>query len=160
MILLLYFILQIDNFLFERPGQHLRVDGKITKESTDSCIIDLKNVDVQYVLDIVKFDDVEFGGLATGKVLLKNLLEKPDLKTRLNVHNFAVNKGLMGEADIKMVAEVRFTCISSTSGNILPHGESTASEVLKNISDLHVVGLVVCYKYSFHIFNVYFLFNI
>ena len=49
----------IDNFLFERPGQHLRVDGKITKEETDSCIIDLKNVDVQYVLDIVKFDDVE-----------------------------------------------------------------------------------------------------
>ena len=30
----------IDNFLFERPGQHLRVDGKITKEATDSCIID------------------------------------------------------------------------------------------------------------------------
>ena len=92
----------IDNFLFERPDQFLRVDGKITKEATDSCRIDLKNIDVQYVLDIVQFDDVEFGGLATGKVLLKNILdEKPDLQTHLNVHNFSVNKGLMGEADIK-----------------------------------------------------------
>jgi hypothetical protein len=63
----------IDNFLFERPGQHLRVDGKISKEEMDSCIIDLKNIDVQYVLDIVKFDDVGFGGLATGKVTLKNM---------------------------------------------------------------------------------------
>lgn len=91
----------VDNFLIERPDQYLRIDGKITKEEHDSCTIELKNVDVQYVLDIVKFDDVEFGGLATGKVLLKNILNEPDMKTRLNVHNFAVNKGLMGEADIK-----------------------------------------------------------
>ena len=52
----------IDNFLFERPGQHLLVDGKITKEESDSCIIDLKNIDVQYVLDILQFEAIEFGG--------------------------------------------------------------------------------------------------
>ena len=90
----------IDNFLFERPGQYLRVDGKLTKDEKDSCIVDLKNIDVQYVLDIVKFDDVQFGGLATGKVFLKNIFNKPDMKTRLNVHRFAMNKGLLGEAEI------------------------------------------------------------
>ena len=121
----------IDNFLFERPGQHLRVDGKITKEATDSCIIDLKNVDVQYVLDIVKFDDVEFGGLATGKVFLKNLLDKPDLKTRLNVHNFAVNKGLMGEADIKGVWD-----------NDLPGIRLEADIEEKELSKTRVTGFV------------------
>lgn len=121
----------IDNFLFERPGQHLRVDGKITKEPTDSCIIDLKNVDVQYVLDIVKFDDVEFGGLATGKVYLKNILEKPDLKTRLNVHNFAVNKGLMGEADIKGVWD-----------NDLPGIRLDADIEEKDLSRTRVTGFV------------------
>ncbi|MBQ8441863.1 MAG: translocation/assembly module TamB domain-containing protein [Bacteroides sp.] len=121
----------IDNFLFERPGQYLRVDGKITKESSDSCIIDLKNVDVQYVLDIVKFDDVEFGGLATGKVLLKNVLDKPDLKTRLNVHNFAVNKGLMGEADIKGVWD-----------NDLPGIRLEADIEEKDLSKTRVTGFV------------------
>ena len=121
----------IDNFLFERPGQHLRVDGKITKEETDSCIIDLKNVDVQYVLDIVKFDDVEFGGLATGKVFLKNILNKPDMKTRLNVHNFAVNKGLMGEADIKGIWD-----------NELPGIRLQADIEEKNLSSTRVTGYV------------------
>ena len=121
----------IDNFLFERPGQHLRVDGKITKEEADSCIIDLKNVDVQYVLDIVKFDDVEFGGLATGKVFLKNILNKPDMKTRLNVHNFAVNKGLMGEADIKGVWD-----------NELPGIRLQADIEEKNLSSTRVTGYV------------------
>ena len=122
----------IDNFLFERPGQHLRVDGKITKEETDSCIVDLKNVDVQYVLDIVKFDDVEFGGLATGKVFLKNILNKPDMKTRLNVHNFAVNKGLMGEADIKGVWD-----------NDLPGIRLQADIEEKNLSSTRVTGYVL-----------------
>jgi len=121
----------IDNFLFERPGQHLRVDGKITKEETDSCIIELKNVNVQYVLDIVKFDDVGFGGLATGKVFLKNILDKPDMKTRLNVHNFTVNKGLLGEADIKGIWD-----------NDLPGIRLQADIEEKNLSSTRVTGYV------------------
>ena len=121
----------IDNFLFERPDQYLRVDGKITKEEMDSCIIDLKNVDVQYVLDIVKFDDVEFGGLATGRVSLKNIFDKPDLKTRLNVHRFAVNKGLMGEADIKGVWD-----------NDLPGIRLEADIAEENLSRTRVTGFV------------------
>ena len=121
----------IDNFLFERPGQHLRIDGKISKEEIDSCIIDLRNIDVQYVLDIVKFDDVGFGGLATGKVVLKNILDEPDMKTRLNVHNFAVNKGLMGDADIKGFWD-----------NELPGIRLAADMKEKNLSRTRVTGFV------------------
>ncbi len=93
----------VDNFLFERPNQYLRIDGRLTKEPDDSCRIDLKNIDVQYVLDIVRFDDVEFSGLATGTVHLKSVLHQPSVKTRLNVRQFAVNQGLMGDADIRGV---------------------------------------------------------
>ena len=121
----------VDNFLIERPGQHLRVDGRITKEPTDSCIVDLKNINVQYVLDIVKFDDVEFGGLATGKVLLKSILNKPKMSTRLNVHNFTVNKGLMGEADIQGVWD-----------DELPGIRLEAQMEEKNLSQTHVTGYV------------------
>lgn len=91
----------IDNFLVERTGQHLRIDGRIADRETDSCLVDLKNINVKYVLDIVQFDDVEFSGFATGKVHLKNVLKNFSMNTRLNVHDFAVNSGLMGEADIK-----------------------------------------------------------
>ena len=121
----------VDNFLFERPGQHLRIDGKITQEPTDSCIIDLKNIDVQYVLDIVQFDDIEFGGLATGKVHLKNILDVPDMRTHLKVHNFAVNKGLMGEADIRGAWD-----------NELPGIRLEAHMEEKNLSSTHVTGFV------------------
>jgi hypothetical protein len=91
----------IDNFLIERPGQHLRINGNITDEFTDSCMVDLKNIDVQYVLDMLRFQAVQFGGLATGKVLLKQILDTPVMKASLHVRDFTVNKGLMGDADIK-----------------------------------------------------------
>ena len=90
----------IDNFLVERPNQYLRIDGKVADKETDSCLVNLKNIDVKYVLDIVRFDAVEFSGQATGVVNLKSILKDFTMNTHLNVHNFAVNSGLMGEADI------------------------------------------------------------
>lgn len=93
----------VDKFLFEHKDQHLLIDGKLTKSQEDSCRIDLKNINLEYVLDIVHFDDVEFGGLISGIVDLKGVMDDPAMQTRLNVHNFALNKALLGEADIKGV---------------------------------------------------------
>lgn len=90
----------VDNFLFENKDQHLRINGKLTPKQEDSCRVDLKNINLEYVLDIVHFDDVRFGGLITGMVNLKGALKDPVMHTRLNVHNFALNQSLLGEADI------------------------------------------------------------
>ncbi len=93
----------IDKFQVDRPGQFLRIDGKIAKGEQDSCRVDLQNIDVKYVLDIVRFDDVAFGGLATGSVHLKSVLKDLSMHTRLQVNGFAVNDGGMGNADIRGV---------------------------------------------------------
>lgn len=121
----------VDNFLVERSGQHLRIDGKIAKGENDSCRVDLKNIDVKYVLDIVQFDDVEFGGLATGSVHLKSILQDLSMKTHLNVHRFAVNGGLMGDADIHGVWDKEL-------GGIRLNAEIAE----KNLSATHVTGYV------------------
>jgi predicted RNase H-like nuclease len=41
--------LGIDNFLFEHENQHLRINGKLTKSKEDSCHIDLKNINLEYL---------------------------------------------------------------------------------------------------------------
>jgi len=123
--------IDIDNFKIERPGQHLLIDGSITKEDTDSCVISLKNIDVQYVLDIVQFDDVLFGGLATGTVNLKKLMDTPSINTRLNVQDFTVNNGLMGNADIEGLWD-----------NELPGIRLNAQIAEGNISTTQVTGYV------------------
>ena len=121
----------IDNFLFERPNQHFRIDGKLAKGETDSCQIDLRNIDVKYVLDIVQFDDIEFGGLATGRVNLKSVLKDFAMNTQLNVRQFSVNKGIMGDANIvghwdKELGGIRLD----------------AQMAEKNLSATHVTGYV------------------
>ncbi len=91
----------IDNFRFEHENQHLIIDGRLTQENTDSCLIDLKNIRVKYVLDILHFDDVLFDGHATGRVNVKSALKEPELSTHLHVHDFTVNRSLLGQADIR-----------------------------------------------------------
>ena len=91
----------INRFLLDRPNQALMIDGVISKEEKDSCNIDLHNLKVEYILDIVRFDDVLFGGKASGRATLKHVLKQPGIKACLHVQDFTVNKALLGNAVIK-----------------------------------------------------------
>lgn len=121
----------IDNFLFEHEDQYLRIDGKLTKKESDSCRVDLRNIKLDYVLDIVQFDDVEFGGLVTGKVHLKSVMKNPVMRTHLNVHKFCLNRSLLGEADIAGVWDKEL-------GGV----RLDAQIAEKGISSTHVTGYV------------------
>ena len=121
----------IDNFLVKHREQHLRIDGKLTDTEKDSCLIDLNNVNVQYVLDILQFDDVQFGGFATGNVHLKQALKEPIMSTHLNVHDFKVNQALLGNADI-----------TGAWDNELGGIRLEANIEEKDISSTHVTGYV------------------
>ncbi len=132
----------VDNFRFEHEDQHLRINGRLTQEETDSCLIDLKNIRVEYVLDIVRFDDVLFGGHATGRVNVKHALRDPEMKTRLNVRNFTVNHGLLGQADIqgvwdKELGGIRLDARMTEEGLSTTHVTGYVSPKLKGL-DLNI----------------------
>lgn len=94
-------LIEIDNFLFEHQNQYVRANGRIGKETTDSCLVDLSNIDLQYVMDIIQFHAVKFNGLVTGRVHLHNVLNNPVMYTRLNVKDFSLNDALLGQGDIR-----------------------------------------------------------
>ncbi len=93
-------IIEINNFLFEHGNQYVQAHGRIGKEETDSCLIKLKDINLQYVMNIIQFRAVKFNGRATGDVHLKHLLNNPMMQTRLEVQNFQLNDALLGKADI------------------------------------------------------------
>lgn len=94
-------LIEINNFLFEHQNQYLRANGRIGKEQSDSCLVDLSNINLQYVMDIIQFHAVKFNGLITGRVHLHNVLQKPVMYTRLSVKDFSLNDALLGLGDIK-----------------------------------------------------------
>lgn len=82
-------------------NQYLIVNGRLSENLSDSLEIDLNGVAVDYILDIVQFKAVDFGGWATGKIHLDGALRKNiQARTDLHVENFHFNNGLMGDMDV------------------------------------------------------------
>ena len=62
----------------------------------DTLYADLRHINLQYVFGIIDFHDVEFEGLATGKVKIANFNDIPRVDGLLDVDNFVLNGGLLG----------------------------------------------------------------
>ncbi|MGL5980455.1 MAG: translocation/assembly module TamB domain-containing protein [Phocaeicola sp.] len=134
--------ISIHDFSIENQEQFLHIHGNIAENTSDSCIVELKKIDVGYVLDLIQFDAVEFDGWATGKASIKHTLEEPDLRVKLYVDNFMMNKSLLGNAnidaswnhkqgDIVLKADIREKNLSRTKvkGFVSP---------IRNKLDLHI----------------------
>lgn len=88
--------LEIDNFAIEHGDQHIHIDGLATASNADSLNINLKGVDVAYILNLVNFHSVEFGGKATGKATVSGVFDKLHAKADLTVDKFTFENGRMG----------------------------------------------------------------
>lgn len=81
-------------------NQALRIDGEIAPGQNDSIVANLRNIDIDYILDLVNFDAVAFGGQASGQMVFTQRNHEPQLHANLHVPDFTFNNGQMGDADI------------------------------------------------------------
>lgn len=88
--------LYIDHFAFENDNQHVYVNGVASSQASDSLMAELKNVDVSYILNLVNFHSVEFGGYASGNFTGLSLFSHPEVHGHLDVSNFMFQYGRMG----------------------------------------------------------------
>lgn len=93
--------IHINNFSFSHAERHLKVNGTISNNPADTIVADLKNINLGYVFDIAQVtDDVIFGGDATGIAYASDLLNNPKAEAHLNVRNFCLNHGPLGNLNI------------------------------------------------------------
>ena len=88
--------LTIDHFALNHGDQHLIIDGIASASPTDSIVVDMNQLDVDYILDLVNFHSVTFGGLATGKAYAKQLFGDFSAWADLEVEQFRFQEGRMG----------------------------------------------------------------
>lgn len=87
----------IKNFLLNQSDdRYLRINGSVSKERKDTLIAELKNINLQYVFNMINFHAVEFDGHATGRVLAHDLSLDPTVEAQLNVPDFTFNLAKMG----------------------------------------------------------------
>jgi len=88
--------LLVDHFSVQHGKQHIIVDGIASKNETDSLTVDLREVEVGYILDLVNFHSVEFSGKATGKAQASSLFDEFKANADLIVDEFKFEQGRMG----------------------------------------------------------------
>ena len=92
--------LSIDHFAFENDYQHVYINGIASKSSSDYLMADLKDVNVSYILNLVNFHSVEFGGFASGHFAGHSIMSSPEASGHLDVAGFTFQEGRMGNLHI------------------------------------------------------------
>ena len=93
--------LAIRSFRVQHGRQGISVDGRLSPQRQDSIVADLQGIDVDYILSLIDFHAVEFGGEATGKLIFTNTASNPQLHADLHIPTFLFNGAYMGATDIK-----------------------------------------------------------
>ncbi len=81
--------------------QSLSVEGSVSPSRRDSIVARLNRVDISYVLGMIDFDAVSFGGAATGDAVFSTASGTPRMHARLRVPDFTFNGGPMGDSHIR-----------------------------------------------------------
>lgn len=88
--------LTINHFEVSNGDQHVTVNGHTSGRDEDSLKVDLKNLNVAYILDLINFHAVDFAGRASGTASVKSLFHQPSALAHLAIEDFTFNEGRMG----------------------------------------------------------------
>ncbi len=91
----------VDGFAIDQGDRHLILDGIVSGNPGDTLTADLRDINLEYIFNIINFHTVDFAGKATGHVYATNLTKKPEVDALLRVRHFTLNEAYLGEADIR-----------------------------------------------------------
>ena len=94
--------LNISGFSIRQGQRFLTLDGTASESNNDSININMRDIDIAYVLDLVDFDAVSFSGEATGGGALRGALGELEADAKLTVKDFKFEQGRMGELNAKV----------------------------------------------------------
>ena len=113
----------ISGFTVEHDKQHLKLNGTVSADNTDSLQIDMRDIDVSYVLSLVDFDAVSFGGYASGGGYVRSVLGDMEADAHVTVDHFTFENGRMGILDADVVwntaeEQIDIHAIANDSANV------------------------------------------
>ena len=136
--------LWVKHFGISHADQALQINGGLSPYRNDSIIAFLNKIDIEYILGLVDFDAVDFGGKASGQVILDNTTESPQVHALLDVPDFTFNHGNMGKTRIYGNWNKTENRINLDAQMDLPQGNGAGTKVNGYVSlaekglDLHI----------------------
>jgi len=128
--------IDIDGLKIQHGQQHLMIAGTASEDPADSLVANLNKINVEYVMNIVNFHSVDFGGMASGKAVARNIFGTPQLFAKLAVEDFLFEHGNLGtlyadaaynnalkQIDINAHADESLTAQTLVNGYVSPERE-------------------------------------
>ncbi len=92
--------IQIHNFLFDNHKQFVHINGIASTNQLDVLMVDMNELDLDFVFNLLKLKTINIGGIATGKASLRNLFTQPIVEANFSVKDVKLNHKLMGDAKL------------------------------------------------------------
>jgi len=92
--------LAINNFMFESKSQFIHINGMASQYPTDSLLVSMNDLNLDYVMRLINLEGISIGGLITGDLLLYSLLKEPIYLADVYVENISLNNDILGNAAI------------------------------------------------------------
>ena len=93
--------LDVKGFSLQHGDRSLSISGRLSPSPKDSIVATLQKVNVDYILNLVNFNDVAFAGPATGTLSESETAGYPIVSVGLKIPRFLINNGPMGTAYIR-----------------------------------------------------------
>lgn len=91
----------IDRIAIESKDQKLALTGKISDNPTDSLLLNFEKLDVSNADLLIGVKGVDFDGILTGGISIRDFYKSKQLEAQVEVKDFAFNKERMGDAVVK-----------------------------------------------------------
>ncbi len=92
---------KIDNLEISSRTQKLRLKGKISDNPSDILTLYFEDLDVSNADLLIDVRNVDFDGILTGAVSVRDIYKTQRIEAQVEVKDFAFNKERMGDATIK-----------------------------------------------------------
>ena len=80
--------------------QHLSADGVIARHGTDTLQVSFRNLDLGYLLTMVKLEGISFDGDVSGRAEIANLYtEQPHIEAAITAQDFTFCEGILGDVN-------------------------------------------------------------
>lgn len=90
----------VDGVRLVNGTRYLGLDGTLSTQASDSLVCTMNDIEVAYVLSLVDFHAVRFGGKAFGGLVLRRPNGQMQYAAQLRVDDFTLNEGRLGTAYI------------------------------------------------------------
>ena len=92
--------IHINNFKFAHNDQFIYIHGVASKSDRDSLTVKTNDVDVDFIMNLLKLKGVSIGGMVTGQIKVFSLLNKPYYAANLFAKNFSLNNKRIGDGTV------------------------------------------------------------